>query len=540
MGRKLHGRGRRHLRRAACLLGSTAAVSLLVAPSALASRAQASPAATPSWTVYHGDPAGSGVATGITSVDTASRAWTSPELDGQLYGEPLVSGDRVYVATETDTVYALSAATGKIVWREQLGRPVPSGRLPCGDIAPTVGITGTPVIDQGRDEIFVVADELMHGKPAHIFVGLNTGTGHRELSEDVDPRGQKPANILQRTGLTLDNGHVYFGYGGNFGDCATYRGRLASVPEKGGMPHFFTVDASRGENQGAIWMGGGAPAVGHGDLWVSTGNGSVYSAGHAYDDSDGILKISPALRLLQYFAPSNWPVNNSEDLDMSTEPVLLGDGQVILAGKSGIVYLLNGARLGGIGKQEAKLGPVCNNDIDGGNAYVGLTVYLPCITGTIAVRVTRSPPAVHLKWSSGVGGGPPIVAGGLVWTIGQNGKLYGLDAATGKIRRQATIGVPANHFPTPGIGDGLLLAASARNVVAFRTSAAGNSPAAAGSSAARSSPAATTPPAAKGHGELIAGIGLACLVAIAAAGWFAWLVRRERRAPGPGTGYSSN
>ena len=59
------------------------------------------------------------------------------------------------------------------------------------------------------------------------------------------------------------------------------------------------------------------------------------------------------------------------------------------------------------------------------------------------------------------------MAAGLVWTIGQDGKLYGLDPATGKTRLQASIGVPANHFPTPGVGDGLLLAACAQSVVAF-------------------------------------------------------------------------
>ena len=41
---------------------------------------------------------------------------------------------------------------------------------------------------------------------------------------------------------------------------------------------------------------------------------------------------------------------------MSVAPVLLPDGQVLLAGKSRIVYLLDGAHLGGIGHQEATLG----------------------------------------------------------------------------------------------------------------------------------------------------------------------------------------
>jgi outer membrane protein assembly factor BamB len=466
--------------------------------------------------VYHDNPAGSGVAAGVDSVDTAARAWTSPTLDGQLYGEPLVYGDRVYVATENDTVYALSAATGAIAWSERLGTPVPSGRLPCGNITPTIGITGTPVVDQARHEIFVVADELKNGRPAHLLAGLNTASGQVELSQDVDPPDQAPANLLQRTGLTLDEGSVYFGFGGNAEDCGFYRGRLVSVPESGGTPRFFTVDARPGDSQGAIWMGGAAPAVGaNGDLWVATGNGSVSSSRRAYDDSDGVLELSPSLRLLQFFAPANWRVNNSDDLDMSTEPVLLPDGQVILAGKSQVVYLLNGRHLGGIGKQQAELSPVCSTNMDGGSADPSMTVYLPCTGGIIAVKAASSPPALHLLWSSDVGGGPPIMAGGLVWTIGQNGQLYGLDPATGKIRQQAAIGAPANHFPTPGIGAGLMLAASARNVIAFRAFAGGTSRAAGATSSA---PAA--------GGRTIAEIVFACVVAVGAFGWFIWLTRR--------------
>ena len=90
-------------------------------------------------------------------------------------------------------------------------------------------------------------------------------------------------------------------------------------------------------------------------------------------------------------------------------------------------------------------------------------------------RPDHARPALHLLWNSNVGGGPPIVAGGLVWTIAQNGKLYGLDPATDKVRQETAIGAPANHFPTPGIGAGLLLAPSAQNVIAFRTTAAATS-----------------------------------------------------------------
>ena len=172
----------------------------------------------------------------MAAVNTTSPAWTSPALDGEIYGQPLVSSGHVYVATEDDTVYELSAATGAVVWSTQVGRPVPSADLPCGDITPTAGITGTPVIDQSRGEIFVVADELVNGRPAHMFTGLSTASGKIEVTQDVDPAGADPAALLQRTGLALDDGRVVFAMGGNDGDCASYRGRVIAVPEKGGTP----------------------------------------------------------------------------------------------------------------------------------------------------------------------------------------------------------------------------------------------------------------------------------------------------------------
>ena len=363
----------------------------------------------------------------MSAVGTTAAVWNSPAVDGQIYGEPLIYAGRVYVATQNDTVYALSAATGAVAWTVHLGSPVPSGSLPCGNITPTVGVTGTPVIDQARGEIFVVADELVDGKPAHRLAGLATASGRIEMTQDVDPPGADTAALLQRTGLTLDAGQVVFGFGGNYGDCASYQGRVAAVPETGGTPRFFTVDAGPGESQGSVWMGGAAPVVdAHGDIWVSTGNGSVDSDQHAYDDSDSVLELSPSLQLLQFFAPSTWAANNSQDLDMSIAPALLPDGQVLLAGKSRIIYLLSGAHLGGVGHQQATLGPACSQDIDGGVAVQGMTVYLPCLAGIMAVRATRSPPALRVLWSSGTGGGPPITAAGLVWTMGQNGTLYGL------------------------------------------------------------------------------------------------------------------
>ena len=506
-------------------------VALLGSPSfAPAGLAAAGAATDPgAWTVYHGDLAGTGVAPSVSSVDTGTQAWTSPPLDGQLYGEPLADGGRVYVATENDTVYALSSSTGAVLWSNHLARPVPASSLPCGDIEPTVGITGTPVVDEARGELFVVADELRQGAPAHVMVGLSTATGSTELTQSVDPPGAAPAALLQRTGLTLTAGQVVFGFGGNYGDCSTYRGWVVGVPEVGGTPVDFGVDTGAGQSQGAVWMGGAAPAVDQvGNVWVGVGNGSVTSASRPYDHSDSVLELSPALRLLQYFAPTSWATDNARDLDLSMAPVLVPDGQVVIAGKAGIAYLLDGARLGGIGGQRASLGSACPDDVDGGSAVVGTVVYLPCLSGIVAVRVGSSPPALDLDWSSGTGGGPPIVAAGLVWTIGQDGTLSGLDPTTGSVRQQASVGAPANHFPTPGVGDGLLLAESADRVVAFTASSA---PASSSPSPTTSAPAHRPVPGAENGlpAGAVVGIVIGGVVVI---GGVAWLVRRrKRRAP---------
>src|ERR1700722_7698006 len=154
---------RRHGPAATALLALASVTWMLGGGHAAAATRAPQPAAPRSRTVYHGAADGRGVAGPTGAVNTTTRAWTSPALDGEIYGEPLVSSGRVYVATENNTVYALSAATGAVAWSAHLGSPVPTTGLPCGNITPTVGITGTPVIDQSRGEIFVVADELVNG-----------------------------------------------------------------------------------------------------------------------------------------------------------------------------------------------------------------------------------------------------------------------------------------------------------------------------------------------------------------------------------------
>jgi hypothetical protein len=440
------------------------AVAVIVVPTI----GGAGAASTSDWLVYHGNFLGSGVAAGTPPSHGAQASWTSPALQGQIYGEPLVMGTDVIVATENDVVYNLNAANkGHVRWSTHVGTPVTAGRLPCGDIRPRVGITSTPVIDSSRSEVFVVAEESQRGAISHHLVGLALSNGKVLLDERVDPSGSLPSAQLQRAGLTVANGQVIIGMGGNDGDCSTYHGWVVAVPESGGASLTFESDPTSGNSQGAVWMGGGAPIVdGSGNIWVTTGNGSNTS-GASPDYSDSVVELSPTLQPIQWFAPTTWGSDNLSDADLgSSPPALLASGRVVQVGKSQTAYLLDQTSLGGIGGQQAELASVCSSF--GGDAFNGQVVYVPCSGGVAALSVNSSPPSVTIQWrSSSSSAGPPIVAGGLLWTISRGGVLFGLDPQSGSPVAQLHIGAVANHFPTPSFGDGLLLAPSANRVHAF-------------------------------------------------------------------------
>ena len=432
------------------------------------------------WPTYHQNPLSTGVAAASTDLTPLAAAWTTPTLDGQLYGEPLVEAGRVVIATESDTVYVLAADTGHVLWSNHVGNPVPSGDVVCGDIGPTVGITSTPVIDVARHEVFVVADEL-DGKSgmSHRLVGLDLSTGRVELNEAVDPPGTNSAAQLQRAALAIADGQVVIGLGSNSGDCGgPYHGFVIAAPEGGGSERAFEVDTGSGRLFGSVWMGGASPVVdAQGNIWVGTGNGSATSTGQPYDRSDSVLELSPALQVLQYFAPASWAADNAADADLgTTAPAFVGNF-VFMVGKNRVAYLLDRDHLGGIGGDVASM-HLCGTGtgVDyssapfGGDAVDGSTVYVPCRDGVTAVAVSQSPrPTMKVLWTVPTGAsGPPIIAGGLVWTISQVGTLWGVNPLTGASVVSEPVGGVANHFPTPAVADGLLLVPNGYQVLAFK------------------------------------------------------------------------
>ena len=217
-------------------------------------------AAAPAWTTYRHDAARSGIDPDSTVPVTPAPAWQTPALDGEVYGQPLVYGAYVYVATENDTVYKLDAATGAVVWSMHLATPEPSSVAPCGDISPSIGITSTPVIDPAANRIYAVGAVSTSGAIHHELFALDLGSGLPVAGFPVNvdppfPSGGTPVNQLQRPGLALDAGRILIGYGGNDGDCNTYWGWLVSAPTNPGSGHHglpgrWTAGPHRGRNLG--------------------------------------------------------------------------------------------------------------------------------------------------------------------------------------------------------------------------------------------------------------------------------------------------
>ena len=140
-------------------------------------------------TLYRYDSLGTGVdpsETVLTPANVASSSFgeqfTVP-LDGQVYATPLYMSsvtltggtyagsthNVVYVATENDSLYAIDAANGTVLWQDSFlintsGAPngsvtittVPSGDVDSTDINPQIGITGTPAIDPNTGSLYVV------------------------------------------------------------------------------------------------------------------------------------------------------------------------------------------------------------------------------------------------------------------------------------------------------------------------------------------------------------------------------------------------
>jgi outer membrane protein assembly factor BamB len=437
--------------------------------------------AEPMWTTYHRDAIRSGDDPEATEPIPPYLAWQSQGLGAPIWSQPLILGSRAYVATVGDRIYALETATGAVVWEKSVGAPVPSTALPCGDITPTVGVVGTPVIDPATNVIYAVADTWNGSAAQHILVGLNLANGAQVVSTPVDPPSTDPKAILQRTALNLDADRVIFGFGGNDGDCSDYVGAVVAAPEGGGAPLYWQVPVSLPSTSGgAIWAPSG-PAVGpEGDIYATTGN-PVPPEGKPgpYDYSDSVVQLSSSLSVIGSFEPPNWLQEGENDLDLSSAGAeLLPGGLLFQAGKDGRGYLINESTMAGKpGASAVFEGQVCDGHGSfGGDAFAGGVIYVACTNGVQALAYDQSARTFSALWQGPSNAfGPPIVSGGLVWVLATGGfsgggtTLYGLDPSNGVPRYTETLPSPvADHFASPSAAGDRLFVSTGSTVSAYQ------------------------------------------------------------------------
>jgi outer membrane protein assembly factor BamB len=371
-----------------------------------------------------------------------------------------VHGNLVFAATENNTVYALDVTSGKQVWSQHFGDPVPRRMLPCGNIE-TTGITSTPVIDPAAGTVFAV-DYLQQPSPHHELVALDERTGIVRFHQPLDPPAGSIVAHQQRAALAFANGTVYVPFGGLFGDCGNYHGwLLAAAGSDGSVKATYMVPTNR---EGAIWA---APALsGSGDIFVATGNGDSTTT---FDMANAVVRLSADLRLKDFFAPSNWVQLSQRDADLgSTGPTLLDNGLILQVGKAGVGYLLQAEHLGEIGGEMFQA-MVCGGGAYGQAAHAGSMAFVPCRDGLVAITVQGQ--SFTVMWNGPrFYAGPPLLTDSAVWTVDtSSATLYALSRSDGNVAWKSPLAAAQSppHFLGAAAADGRIFHSRGKTIVAF-------------------------------------------------------------------------
>ena len=426
---------------------------------------------------YHGHPDRSGnfVVPALTWDRARSLRFDEgfrSHVSGHVYAQPLywrAPGSRsamLLLATEDNVVHAIDAGTGNEIWKRSLGKPVARSSLPCGNIDP-LGVTGTPVIDESTEAIYLDAAVDGPSGPRHLVFALSLKDGSLlpgwpvDVGDALEGEHQNfmPRDQNQRGALAILGGTLYVPFGGHFGDCGQYHGFVVGISLS--EPRTVRSWATRGRG-GGIWAPGGISTDGE-SLFVATGN----TLGAAtWSDGEAVLRLAPDLHRSDdkkdFFAPSDWQALDARDADLGgTNPLPLdiptqsGNQALILAlGKDGKAYLLDRNNLGGIGGSLA-VDPVDTRAIitapaaypaaDGVFvAFRGPGAHLMTWrdTGLTVLKIRPgSPPTMTTAWSAPLRGvGSPIVtttdghSNPIVWIVGAEGdnRLHGFRGDTGE------------------------------------------------------------------------------------------------------------
>jgi hypothetical protein len=407
----------------------------------------------------------------------------------------------VYVATESNTIYAIDAESGTMLLSPSFGKSVVN-QLGCRK--PGVGITSTPVIDPTTNTLYAMVYTQQSSGPAYLLHALDLGT----LSDKVTPQVVAASQSLvdgttftfnatyqrQRPGLLLANGNVYAAFS-SFCDLNANlsRGWLLGWQTGTLMPlaadYLFNKLATSPNNRflSSIWMSGFAPSTDDsGNVLVVTGNsdrsGTTYDG--TYNIPESVVKLSPELSLLDLFTPSNWSFLDEHDLDFGSGGVLVLPDQsgpyphlAVAAGKSGSMFLMNEDNLGGYSSQKNNVfGQYSIGACWCGPSYfaAGNNVAHVVSSGGSTVKVWRllssSTPSLKLvAQSTSIGGGQDP---GFFTSISSNGNSNAIIWAVSRPESQSSTGIYLYAFnPASGATMKTLYKGPAGDWTSFRFNA---------------------------------------------------------------------
>lgn len=427
------------LRRLACfsLLPLVLAVVHMTAAGGTTTAATASAAGTlTEWPEFGLDPQrsdASDASTGITAANVGKLRDRHVTLPGTIDSSPIyLSGAQIRGATHDVAIltssygrtFALDATTGKRLWTY-----TPPGY---SSWVGTPQITNSsPLLDPAHRYVYSASPDGVIHKLA-LASGKEVRSGHWPVTITKDPTREKMGSALN-----VDGPYLIATTSGYSGDAPIYQGHVVLIDRESGKiaavfnslcsnRHTIIVPSSCPESDSAVLSRNGAVVEPGGRrLLVDTGNGTW--DGKTYFGDSVIELTVPGLRRRQSYTPTNQAELNAGDGDLgSGGPALLGGDRVLMAGKDGVMRVLNLARLDGHppgGK--ARLGGELQT-LSTPGAPTPLftapavwkhgdqtTVFVAGLSGTGAYAVRGGRP--RTLWENDTPGTSPIVAGGLVY-----------------------------------------------------------------------------------------------------------------------------
>ena len=459
-------------------------------------------------------------------------------VDGKVDAQPLylsqvtINGQKknvLYVATEHGSVYAfdadsISGTTSTFLWKTTtLGSgETTSDNRGCGQVSPEIGITATPVIDRGRNAIYVVAmsknssgsyfqrlHALNLSTGAELFSGPQTitatypGTGDNSSGGNVifDPKQYK-----ERPGLLQINGTIYTTWSSHC-DIRPYTSWVMAFSADT-LAQTSVLNLVPNGSDGGIWMAGTAPAADPaGNLFFILGNGdfdtTLNASGFPANGNCGNcfvkLSTSSGLKLADYFTPHNTVAESNADTDFgSGGGILLLDvmdsGGVtrhlsVGAGKDSIIYVVDRDSMGKFNASTDQIYQEISGQLGGGvfsmPAFFNNTVYYGAVGDALkafpvtTARLAAAPSSQSTHHFGYPGTTPSVSANGttngVVWAIENTGAILFAYDATDLTKELYNSNQAANNrdhfsgnkFITPMVVNGKVYVGTPTSVAVF-------------------------------------------------------------------------